>query len=100
MPTVLTSSQSRFLRGQAHDLKAMLQVGGKGITDTLIAEVDLALEHHERISHTALLEPEDMLDVMSSSYRGLRAREREKLERLDAMNATLSRDLLLFKPAR
>lgn len=49
MPTVLTSAQTRFLRGQAHDLKAMLQVGGKGITDALVAEIDLALEHHELI---------------------------------------------------
>jgi 23S rRNA (guanine745-N1)-methyltransferase len=57
-------------------------------------------ERHERIAHTAQLEREDMLDVMSSSYRGLRSREREKLEMLDAMNVTLSRDLLLFKPAR
>ena len=40
-----------------------------------------------------------MLDVMSSSYRGLRAREREKLEALQPMNVTLSRDLLLFTPA-
>lgn len=45
----LTAAQTRFLRGQAHDLKAMLQVGGKGLTDTLVAEVDLALEHHELI---------------------------------------------------
>ena len=49
MSTVLTSAQTRFLRGQAHDLKAMLQVGGKGITDALVAEIDLALEHHELI---------------------------------------------------
>ncbi len=49
MPTVLTSAQTRFLRGQAHDLKAMLQVGDKGITDALVAEIDLALEHHELI---------------------------------------------------
>ncbi|MGV8940825.1 MAG: ribosome assembly RNA-binding protein YhbY [Lysobacter sp.] len=49
MATVLTSAQTRFLRGQAHDLKAMLQVGGKGITDTLVAEVELALENHELI---------------------------------------------------
>mgnify|MGYP006203579297 CR=1 FL=1 len=33
MPVALTAAQTRFLRGQAHDLKAMLQVGGKGITD-------------------------------------------------------------------
>jgi len=45
MPIVLTNAQTRFLRGQAHGLKAMLQVGGKGITDALAAEVDGALEH-------------------------------------------------------
>lgn len=49
MPTVLTSAQTRFLRGQAHGLKAMLQVGGKGVTAAVIAEVDQALEHHELI---------------------------------------------------
>ena len=49
MPTVLTAAQTRFLRGQAHDLKALLQVGGKGVTDALVAEVDGALEHHELI---------------------------------------------------
>ena len=59
-----------------------------------------ALERHERIAHIAALDREDMVDVMSSSYRGLRAREREKLDTLDAMNVTLSRDLLLFRPAR
>lgn len=49
MTTTLTAAQTRFLRGQAHDLKAMLQVGGKGITDALVAEIELALEHHELI---------------------------------------------------
>jgi len=45
----LTAAQNRFLRGQAHDLKAMLQVGGKGVTDAVVAEIDGALEHHELI---------------------------------------------------
>ena len=49
MSVALTNAQVRFLRGQAHDLKAMLQVGGKGITDALSAEVDGALEQHELI---------------------------------------------------
>lgn len=64
MPTALTPSQTRFLRGQAHDLKAMLQVGGKGITDTLIAEVDLALEHHELIKIKVAAEDRDARDTM------------------------------------
>ncbi len=49
MPTALTSAQTRFLRGHAHGLKAMLQVGGKGVTPAVIAEIDAALEIHELI---------------------------------------------------
>jgi RNA-binding protein len=49
MPLVLTPAQNRFLRGQAHGLKAMLQLGGKGLTDAVVAEIDNALEHHELI---------------------------------------------------
>src|SRR3546814_19666558 len=49
MPFGRTAAQNRFLRGQAHDLNAMLQVGGKGLTDAVVAEVASALEHHELI---------------------------------------------------
>ena len=49
MPTALTAAQTRFLRGQAHDLRAMLQAGAKGVSEALVAEVDLALEQHELI---------------------------------------------------
>lgn len=49
MSTALTSAQTRFLRGLAHGLRAMIQVGGKGVTDNLVAELDLALEHHELV---------------------------------------------------
>ena len=45
----LTTAQTRFLRGQAHGLKAMLQVGGKGVTPAVAAEVAQALEHHELV---------------------------------------------------
>ncbi|TCZ85376.1 ribosome assembly RNA-binding protein YhbY [Lysobacter sp. N42] len=45
----LTAAQTRFLRGQAHGLKAMLQVGGKGVTPAVVAEIGQALEDHELI---------------------------------------------------
>ena len=64
MTTALTSAQTRFLRGQAHELKAMLQVGGKGITDALVAEVDLALEHHELVKVKVGGEDRDARDAM------------------------------------
>ena len=64
MTTVLTRAQSRFPRGQAHDLKAMLQVGGKGISDALVAEVDAALEHHELIKVKVAGEDREARDAM------------------------------------
>ena len=64
MPTSLTAAQTRFLRGQAHDLKAMLQVGGKGISDSLVAEVELALEHHELIKVKVAGQDRDARDAM------------------------------------
>lgn len=45
----LTSAQNRFLRGQAHGLKALMQVGGKGVTDSVVAELNQLLEDHELI---------------------------------------------------
>ena len=64
MSIALTNAQTRFLRGQAHDLKAMLQVGGKGITEALAAEVDNALEHHELIKVKVSGEDRDQRDAM------------------------------------
>lgn len=64
MPTVLTSAQNRFLRGQAHDLKAILQVGGKGLTDAVVTEIGNALEQHELIKVKIGAEDRDARDAM------------------------------------
>jgi RNA-binding protein len=63
-PVILTTAQSRFLRGQAHDLKAMLQVGGKGVTDAVITEVGEALEHHELVKVKISAEDREARDAM------------------------------------
>lgn len=55
-----------------------------------------ALEKQGRAAHVARLDPEAIRDVMASSYRGLRDRQREKMERVSEMEVTMSRDLLLF----
>ena len=57
-----------------------------------------ALESRGTIARVVPLDPEAMADVLTSSYRGLRTRELERLATLEAMNVTLARDLLLFKP--
>lgn len=57
------------------------------------------VERSETVAHKVTLDREAMIDVMSSSYRGLRTRERERLEQLEPMDVTLARDLLWFRPA-
>jgi RNA-binding protein len=64
MPVILTSAQTRFLRGQAHGLRAILQVGGKGVSPALVAEIDNALEHHELIKLKIAAEDREARDGM------------------------------------
>ena len=45
----LSGKQRRWLRGQAHSLKPVVQLGARGLTDAVVAEVDAALEVHELI---------------------------------------------------
>jgi RNA-binding protein len=45
----LTPSQRRYLRGLAHPLKPVLLMGGKGVTPSVLAELEHALDDHELI---------------------------------------------------
>ena len=45
----LKPSQKRYLRGQAHHLRAFLHSGAKGITESFLSEIGLALDQHELI---------------------------------------------------
>ena len=45
----LKGSEKKYLRGLAHGLKPLVQVGKKGVTGEVITSVDLALGDHELI---------------------------------------------------
>ncbi|AAW76205.1 MULTISPECIES: ribosome assembly RNA-binding protein YhbY [Xanthomonas] len=64
MSIVLTSAQNRFLRGQAHDLKALLQTGGKGVTPAFLAELEDVLERHELIKVKVASEDRETRDAL------------------------------------
>ena len=64
MSIVLTSAQNRFLRGIAHDLKALLQIGGKGVTPAFLAELDEVLERHELVKVKVAAEDREARDVL------------------------------------
>jgi RNA-binding protein len=49
MATPLTARERAHLKARAHALEPVAQIGGAGITDALVAEVDRALTAHELI---------------------------------------------------
>ncbi|MCC2615797.1 ribosome assembly RNA-binding protein YhbY [Aestuariibacter halophilus] len=45
----LTNKQKQYLKGLAHSLKPVVQLGGNGLTEGVLAEIENALSHHELI---------------------------------------------------
>lgn len=45
----LTGKQRQFLRGLAHHRKPVVTLGDAGVTPTVIAEIEQALDHHELV---------------------------------------------------
>lgn len=45
----LTNAQRRYLRGLTHDLKPVVTLADKGLSENVRAEIEQALEHHELI---------------------------------------------------
>ncbi|OFC71832.1 ribosome assembly RNA-binding protein YhbY [Alteromonas confluentis] len=45
----LSNKQKQFLKGLAHSIKPVVQLGANGLTEGVVAEIDHALSHHELI---------------------------------------------------
>lgn len=45
----LSEHQKKHLRGLGHHLKPLIMVGDAGLSDSLLAEYDATLDHHELI---------------------------------------------------
>jgi RNA-binding protein len=45
----LTSGQRRQLRARAHSLQPVATIGERGLTDAVVREIELSIEHHELI---------------------------------------------------
>ena len=43
----ITNKQRRWLKGEAHALKPVVMIGQAGLTAAVLAELELALDHHE-----------------------------------------------------
>ena len=47
--TILSTKQKQFLKGLAHHLSPVVMLGGNGLTEGVLAEIDNALNHHALI---------------------------------------------------
>jgi RNA-binding protein len=62
MTAALSNPQKRYLRSLAHDLKPVLLVGAKGITDNIVAEAGVALAHHELVKARVVADDRELRD--------------------------------------
>lgn len=61
----LNAAQVRHLRSLAHHLKPVVLLGQHGLTEAVMAEIELALEHHELIKvRVPGMDREDKQDVI------------------------------------
>jgi len=45
----ITNKQIKFLREKCHHIKPIVTVGGAGLTENVMSEIELALAHHELV---------------------------------------------------
>lgn len=69
---MLKGSQRKFLRGLAHDLKPLVQVGKEGVSATVLEAIDRALEAHELIKVQLMAERDDRKEMVGAIERGAR----------------------------
>ena len=62
----MTPAERKALKARAHTLNPVIHIGGKGLTETVLAEVDRALTAHELIKvRAATLEREARDEVLA-----------------------------------
>lgn len=85
----LSSKQKQYLKGLAHSLKPVVQLGANGLTEGVLAEIDLALDHHELIKVKIPTDDREEKKLIAAAI----VRETKALE-LQVIGHTL----ILFRP--
>ncbi|BBQ51999.1 MULTISPECIES: ribosome assembly RNA-binding protein YhbY [Aeromonas] len=61
---ILNNKQKQYLKGLAHSLKPVVLLGQHGLTEGVLAEIDLALNHHELIKVKVASEDREMKQLV------------------------------------
>jgi len=90
MTISLTSKQKQYLKGLAHPLKPVIMIGANGLTEGVMAELELALEHHELIKVKIASEDRDERKAVIATI--------EQMAQAVAVQ-TIGKTLVLYRPS-
>ncbi len=86
----LTGKQKNLLRKSAHKLKPVVLVGGSGLTESVLKEIELTLAHHELIKVKISAEEKATKRQMINEIQ---------LKTRAEIVQTIGHTLVLFKPS-
>ncbi|WP_287146098.1 ribosome assembly RNA-binding protein YhbY [Aeromonas sp.] len=61
---ILNNKQKQYLKGLAHSLKPVVLLGQHGLTEGVLAEIELALNYHELIKVKVASEDREMKQLV------------------------------------
>ncbi|PSW04162.1 ribosome assembly RNA-binding protein YhbY [Photobacterium lipolyticum] len=86
----LSTKQKQYLKGLAHNLKPVVLMGANGLTEAVLAEIEIALNHHELIKvKVATEERETKVLIVDAIIRETKA---EKVQ-------VIGKTLVLYRPS-
>jgi RNA-binding protein len=66
----LSEAQKKYLRGLGHRLKPLIMVGDAGLTDSVLAEFESTLAHHELLKVRVRADDRQSRDAIIASLCG------------------------------
>ena len=81
----LSKKQIKFLRARCHDLKPVILMGQKGLTEEVLNEIEIALTHHELIKIKLSVDDRELRKQVASEIC-----EQTQSEEVQSIGKTLS----------
>ncbi|MDW6091933.1 ribosome assembly RNA-binding protein YhbY [Vibrio rhizosphaerae] len=86
----LSTKQKQHLKGLAHHLKPIVLMGANGLTEAVLAEIEIALNHHELIKVKVVSEDRETKQLIIDAI--IRETGAEKIQ-------TIGKVLVLYRPS-
>ena len=81
----LPNTQIKFLRGLCHALKPIIMIGHKGLTNEVLNELNIALDHHELVKIKIAMDDREARHALVASIC-----EQSHSERIQEIGKTVS----------